>query len=129
MKRTRFLAAVSMLAALAAMAQAPVGPPPDGPQPPSDESAAGTEEALVGELKFSGATIEIVLNDYAEKTGRTLLLDPKLPKASVTLRSQGKLAMTDYLHAIDAVLSMNGIAVLKVGSLRSCRSLRRARRP
>jgi len=104
-----------MLAALAAMAQAPVERPADSQQPRSEESAGGAEEELVGELKFSTATLEVVLNDYAAKTDRTLLLDPKLPKASITLRSQGKLAMTDYLQAIDTVLSMNGIAVLKVG--------------
>ncbi|MBM4147834.1 MAG: type II secretion system protein GspD [Lentisphaerae bacterium] len=68
-----------------------------------------------GELKFNMASTEIVLNDYAQKTGRTLLMAPNLPKVSVTLRSQGALPMTDYLQAIDTVLTMNGIALLKVG--------------
>lgn len=66
-------------------------------------------------LAFSGATLEIVLSDYAEKTGRTLIQAPNLPKATVTLRSQTDLTLDEYLQAIETVLSMHGIAVLKEG--------------
>ncbi len=67
-------------------------------------------------LKFQNATFEILLNDYAEKTGLTLLMDPKVPKGgSVTLRSQGVLSMPEYLQAIEAVLGMNGIGLVPNG--------------
>ncbi len=67
------------------------------------------------QLKFSSATVDIVLQDYAEKTGRTLLKGPGVPKTLITLRSQDKLSEEDYLNAIESVLGMNGIALLEVG--------------
>jgi general secretion pathway protein D len=66
-------------------------------------------------LKFNNAPLDIVLQDYSEHTKRTLLLAPNLPKASITLQSQGDLSMDEYLQAVETVLSMNGIALLKEG--------------
>jgi len=65
-------------------------------------------------LKFNNATLAIVLEDYGDKTGRTLLQAPNLPKVTVTLRSQTELTVDEYLKAIETVLGMHGIAVLKV---------------
>jgi len=66
-------------------------------------------------LKFNQATLDIVLNDYSQKTQRTLLMGPKVPKSMITLRSQGGLTLDEYLQAVETVLSMNGIALMKVG--------------
>ncbi len=66
-------------------------------------------------LKFNQATLDIVLNDYSQKTERTLLMGPKVPKSMITLRSQGGLTLDEYLQAVEAVLAMNGIALVKVG--------------
>lgn len=65
-------------------------------------------------LKFKDADIEFVLADYSEKTGRTLLLAPNLPKVKITLQNQTDLTMEEYLKAIDTILGMNGIVLLKV---------------
>ena len=81
----------------------------------STEAPKAVSPAKVDQLKFSSATIDIVLQDYAEKTGRTILQGPGLPKAMITLRSQAKLSSEDYLGAIESVLGMHGIALLKVG--------------
>lgn len=78
--------------------------------------ALKTGNAAKGDqLKFSNATIDIVLQDYAEKTGRTILQGPGLPKAMITLRSQAKLSPEEYLGAIESILGMHGIALLEVG--------------
>jgi general secretion pathway protein D len=66
-------------------------------------------------LKFSNAPMDMVLDDYSARTGRTLLVAPGLSKANITLRSQGDLTMDEYLQAIETVLGMNGVAVLKEG--------------
>ncbi len=67
------------------------------------------------QFKFSNATLDIVLQDYAEKTGRTMLKGPGLPKVMITLRSQANLSKEEYLGAIESVLGMYGIALLKEG--------------
>jgi len=72
-------------------------------------------EDIVPRLKFNSATLDIVLDDYAEKTARTLLRAPGLPNVTITLQSEGDLDIREYLQAIETVLSMNNIALLEVG--------------
>lgn len=66
-------------------------------------------------LKFEGAPVDIVLQTYAEVTGRTLLLAPDVPKATITLRSQSALTKEEFLQAIETALVMNGVALQPVG--------------
>ncbi len=93
--------------AWAGLAQAPfpsIPGPARGPAPRDDTN-----------LKFNSAPVDLLLEAYAEKTGRTLLLAPSLPAANITLRSQGLLTEEEYLEAIQAVLGMHGIAILHEG--------------
>lgn len=73
------------------------------------------DEELVPRLKFNNATVDIVLDDFAEKTARTLLKAPGVPRVNISLKSEGELTLDEYLQAIETVLSMNGIALLPVG--------------
>lgn len=66
-------------------------------------------------LKYSSTPLEIVLQDYSEKTGKTLLLAPGLPTPTFTLRSQGTLTLDEYLSAIETVLSMHGVGLVPKG--------------
>ncbi|MFC1453291.1 type II secretion system secretin GspD, partial [Verrucomicrobiota bacterium] len=53
---------------------------------------------------------------YSAQTGRTLLLAPDVPGGkTVTLRNQGDLTVEEYLQAIETVLGMNGVALLREG--------------
>lgn len=81
--------------------RAPSRPVPSGPQ--------------TGRLKFDNTPIDMVLQDYGETTGLTLLYAPGLPKANVVLRSNSELSQQEYLAAIEAVLGMHGIALLREG--------------
>lgn len=63
-------------------------------------------------LKFSNTPLEIVLQDYSEKTGKTLLRAPGLPAPTFTLRSQGELTLEEYLKAVETVLGMHGIGLV-----------------
>ena len=118
------LAAVALLATWLAcgtgQAQLPAVPPtprpavPAGP-PPNAGHKAGDEKKGY-KLKFKDAPIvEVVLDDYSRVTSRALLLSPTLPKANITLVSDDEYTLDEYLLAIDTVLAMNGIALLKVG--------------
>jgi len=66
-------------------------------------------------LKFSATPLEIVLQDYSEKTGKTLLRAPGLPSPTFTLRSQGMLSLPEYLSAIETVLGMHGVGLVATG--------------
>jgi general secretion pathway protein D len=104
-----------------ALPAAPVVAPAARARPAAGAVAARTRggPAAAGgagqRLKFNAAPTDIVLQDYSEHTGRTLLTAPNLPKATITLQSQGELSMEEYLQAIETVLGMNGIALLKEG--------------
>ena len=56
-----------------------------------------------------------LLDAYAAATERTLLKAPGLAKSPITLKSQTLLTMEEYLQAIETVLGMNGVALLKEG--------------
>ena len=62
-------------------------------------------------LKFDNAPADIILQAYAQETGKTLLMAPDVPKANITLKSQADVQLTkeEYIEAIEAVLGMNGI--------------------
>lgn len=82
---------------------------PDGhgatPVIPYDES----ENAL----NFQDASADLVIMEYALRTGRTPIKDPKVPQVNITLRSNPDSPLTDeqYLKAIETVLNFNGIAL------------------
>jgi len=95
-------------------------PPPfaeRAPAPPSAEAKAdAAAEPPSYQLAFSAnATVDNLLDAYAAATGRTLLKAPGLPKSPITLKSQTLLTMEEYLQAMETVLGMNGVALLKEG--------------
>ena len=68
-------------------------------------------------LKFDNAPADIILQAYAQETGKTLLMAPDAPKANITLKSQPDMQLTkdEYIEAIEVVLSMNGIVLEPFG--------------
>ena len=92
------------------------------PEEPSAEAgASGTKEpktkTTTPALKFDNAPADIILQAYAQETGKTLLMAPDVPKANITLKSQSdnELTKEEYLEAIETVLSMNGIVLEPYG--------------
>ncbi len=94
--------------------------------PPSSESASASAanaaipsvpsesgERLIS-LKFSDTPLEMVLDRYAEFTGRTVLIAPGL-KANITLRIDKRITVPEAIEAIEAVLAMNNIALVREG--------------
>lgn len=103
---------VLLLAATRVNAPAQGGRMPDMPV----ADGAGDDSLLSARLNFVEAPLEIVLADYSEKTGKTLLRAPGLPSPVFTLRSQGELSIDEYLKAIEAILTMHGIGLVESGA-------------
>lgn len=131
MNTTLRLASLLVLLALAAppaRAQAPVVPRPvlprapgfAAPPPAALAAPAGAGEAVemggdgLVSLKFNETPLETVLDQYSQFTGRTILLAPGV-KASITLRSHSKLTQQEAIEAIEAMLAMNSIGLVKEG--------------
>jgi general secretion pathway protein D len=55
-----------------------------------------------------------VLDLYADLVSRTLIRGP-LPQASIILHTQSMLTKTEAIQALQAVLALNGIAVINIG--------------
>lgn len=85
------------------------------PMMPSVRHAPSAGDAMTARLNFIEAPLDIILADYSEKTGRTLLRAPNLPTPSFTLRSQGELTIDEYLKAIESLLAMHGIGLVDFG--------------
>lgn len=79
--------------------------------PPTDRPAAG---GGAPRLQFNDAPLHMVLEAYSEATGRTLLTAPGLPAVKITVEGQSELTNAEYLQAIETVLNMHGIAIVKV---------------
>ncbi len=74
----------------------------------NEESKEMTEAPA---LNWDAAPVDLVLQTYGEQVGKTILKDPQVPNANITLKSREgqKLSVDEYLEAIDVVLEMNGI--------------------
>lgn len=79
----------------------------DGP-PPEEMIPAGT-------IHFPATDINQVLQVYAELVNRTILRPTALPAPTITLRTTTPLTKQEAVQALDAVLAMNGIAMINVG--------------
>ena len=79
------------------------------PQTPQTSQTSSSGE--VPALNWDAAPVDIVLQAYGERVNKTILKDPQVPQATITLKSQPgqKLTNEEYLEAIETVLEMNQI--------------------
>jgi general secretion pathway protein D len=94
---------------------------PDAPSAPSATPAAApaaskTPEEMIpaGNINFQGVDVSQVLDVYAQLVGRTMLR-AGLPPAQIILRTETPLTKTEAIQALQAVLALNGIALVNVG--------------
>lgn len=103
----------------AAPAPTPVAPPalPATPAPNPAPSAATTAEMVIqpGEINWTAATIDQVLQQYTELVGRTVLRPATLPNVNIVFKNQTPLTRKELVQALDALLALNGIALIPVG--------------
>jgi general secretion pathway protein D len=96
--------------------------PPALPLPPAmNEPAAplpspGPKEEMIpaGDINFQGVDLDQVLDVYARYVGRTLLR-AGLPQAKIILHTETSLTRSEVIQALQAVLALNGVALINVG--------------
>jgi general secretion pathway protein D len=96
----------------------PTTPPanPVAANPPAPATNAPPEEMLpAGTINFRATDLDQVLRIYSELVGRTILRPTSLPAPTITLVTQTPLTKKEAIQAFDAVLGMNGIALVNVG--------------
>jgi general secretion pathway protein D len=111
--------ALSLLAA-PVLAQPPI-PRPASPdqtegevsEPVAMPRAGGGNEKLL-QLNFRDSPLDQVLDLIADLTGRTIIKSPGI-NATITLKSQTRLNITESMQAIEAVLAMNNITLVPMG--------------
>jgi general secretion pathway protein D len=79
-----------------------------------DDVANANEMIPPGLINFQGVDVNQVLDIYAQLVNRTLLR-ASLPNASIVLKTQTPLTKKEAIEALQAVLALNGIAVINVG--------------
>lgn len=89
------------------------------PTTPADSTAtaaAAAQEEMVPAkmINWQGVDVNQVLEIYADLVGRTLIRG-QLPAAQIVLKTQTPLTKTEVIQAIQAVLALNGIAVVNIG--------------
>jgi len=106
----------------AAAPAAPSAPSPAPAAAPSVPDAPGApvaskppEEMMpVGSINFQGVDVNQVLDVYAKLVGRTMLR-AGLPTAQIILHTETPLTKSEAIQALQAVLALNGIALVNVG--------------
>ena len=96
----------------------PTGPMTGSPSTVPGATPAATEppeETIpAGNINFQGVDVSEVLLVYSRLVGRTLLR-AGLPNAPIILKTETPLTKTEAIQALQAVLALNGIAVINVG--------------
>ena len=67
-----------------------------------------------GTINFQGVDVNQVLEIYSQLVGRTLLR-ASLPASQIVLKTQTPLTKSEAIQALQAVLALNGIAVVNIG--------------
>jgi general secretion pathway protein D len=67
------------------------------------------------EINLKGATIDEFLTLYAETVNRIILRPGTLPAPTVTVKNHIPLTKREVIQMLDAVLGINGIAIINVG--------------
>ncbi|TAK98127.1 MAG: hypothetical protein EPO07_12380 [Verrucomicrobia bacterium] len=108
-------------AAAAPAASTPAAPAPAtrGMQKKTDKPAAPAtnldDPTPVFEADWPGAGLDQVLKFYSDLVGRTILRPANLAAPQIVLKTHSKLSRAEAIQALDAVLALNGIAMLNVG--------------
>jgi general secretion pathway protein D len=85
-----------------------------GASPATTAGQLPEKEIPAYDFNFEGVDVNQVLEVYAQLVGRTLLR-AGLPGAQIILKTETKLTKSDAIHALQAVLALNGISLVNIG--------------
>jgi general secretion pathway protein D len=84
------------------------------PATPPPASELKEETVPAGDINFQGVDLDQVLDVYARYVGRTLLR-ANLPQVKIILHTETSLTRSEVIQALQAVLALNGVALINVG--------------
>ena len=84
---------------------------PAAPAASATAAAPAPAEKASSSIEFNGAPVDMVFTVYQDLVGKTVLKDPGVPAATITLQPKKGQDLTDddKIEAIETVLEMNGI--------------------
>jgi len=109
-----WLLAVAAGSFLSVAAQTPADNPVGPPRPPVTATPAAPEE-MVLPLKLRDAPLELILDLLETWTGRTILRPQALPTPTFTLTTREPMPKSDALRAIETLLNLNQIGLVRMG--------------
>ncbi len=84
-------------------------------EPKPNTNAAPEEVIPPGMMEFRGADLNQILEFYAMLRQRTVLRAANLASPTFVLKAQTPLTKSEAIKALDAMLALNGIAIVDVG--------------
>ncbi|MBO7721451.1 MAG: hypothetical protein J6T01_03500 [Kiritimatiellae bacterium] len=93
------------------LSRQPAGSSEAAAEPLNADAGGAASSGEAPALNWDAAPVDIVLQAYGERIGKTILKDPQVPAATITLKSRAgqKLTNDEYLEAIEVILEMNQI--------------------
>jgi general secretion pathway protein D len=88
-----------------------------GPAPGGASPAGEVRDIEPGTIDLKGAPLDQVFDLYQEISGRTVLRPYSLPAQGITLRTATSMSKREAVQAMDSVLALNGIVMIKLGDL------------
>lgn len=82
---------------------------------PAPTNAPPEEMIPAGMIDFRGVDLKDILELYAQYVNRTILRPANLAGQQIVLKTQTALTKREVIQALDAVLALNGIAMVNMG--------------
>lgn len=114
--KTILIALLLAVSAAPLLAQAPPAVPTARPllYPPRNAATSKEEVVPANFIQWEGIDATQALDTYAKLVNRTVLR-AAIPDVKIILRTQTELTRSEVIQAIEAVLALNNISVIKVG--------------
>ena len=110
-----WLLAVVAGSILSVAAQTPAESPAIRPAQPIPLAGPAAPEEMVGPIKWRDMPLELVLEMLETWTGRTILRPQALPTPTFTLTTKDPLPKSEALRAIETLLNLNQIGLVRMG--------------
>lgn len=97
--------------------QAPQQAPPAGAAPQTSAAAVEAGAPLMGSLTLQNANLSEVVDQLARTLKLNYIMDPRVPRAGVTLNTYGEAKDIDARALLDTILRINGAAMVQAGNI------------
>lgn len=74
--------------------------------------SSGVDENQTIRPQYRGASLDILLQEIGDRTGKVILRDPAVQDVPITLVSKNPMPVNEFLKAAESILAMNNIALV-----------------